>query len=283
MCVMCSRTCLVVLLTFGFSFEALGQKSPADEKLLIVWTGMLPIILSAPHGGRQPIPDVPARRGVGVAQFTTGRDNNTDELAEKVAAKLEARFGARPFLVVALFERKYVDANRPSAGAYESDQARPYYESYHRLLRDACDGVRRKWGAGLLLDIHGQGSNVDTIYRGTSSGKTVKSLAERFGGEAIAGPGSIFGQMEQKGYKVFPPMNKLSEEARYNGGYIVRTYGSHQSTGIDTIQLELGTTLRHRAVLDRTAADLADAIAVFAREYLPADQLPSGSQIHLQR
>ncbi len=49
----------------------------------------------------------------------------------------------------------------------------------------------------------------------------------------------------------------------------MQTYGSHRETGIDAIQLEIGTNLRKLAVLDRTAADLADAIAVFAKEYLP--------------
>jgi hypothetical protein len=33
--------------------------------------------------------------------------------------------------------------------------------------------------------------------------------------------------------------------------------------------LEIGTKLRARANLERTAADLAEAIAVFAQEYLP--------------
>ncbi len=230
---------------------------------------MLPIILSAPHGGRQPIPEAPVRRGVGVAQFTTGRDNNTGELAERIAAKLEERFGAKPFLIIALFERKYVDANRPSARAYESDQGKLHYESYHRELRAACERVRREWYRGLLLDIHGQGTGVDTIYRGTSNGKTVMSLVGRFGRAAVSGAASMLGQLEQKGYKVFPPTDKSYEEKHYTGGYIVQTYGSHRETGIDAIQLEIGTNLRKLAVLDRTAADLADAIAVFAKEYLP--------------
>ena len=79
----------------------------------------------------------------------------------------------------------------------------------------------------------------------------------------------MLGQLEQKGYKVFPPTDKSYEEKQYTGGYIVQTYGSHRETGIDAIQLEIGTNLRKLAVLDRTAADLADAIAVFAKEYLP--------------
>ena len=169
---------------------------------------MLPIILSAPHGGRQPIPEAPVRRGVGVAQFTTGRDNNTGELVERIAAKLEERFGAKPFLIIALFERKYVDANRPSASAYESDQGKLYYEFYHQELRAACERVRREWGRGLLLDIHGQGTGVDTIYRGTSNGKTVMSLVGRFGRAAVSGAASMLGQL--------PPARSLAASHVYH-------------------------------------------------------------------
>jgi N-formylglutamate amidohydrolase len=252
-----------------FSSELLAQDPPPSDKLLKVWPGMIPIILTAPHGGQQPIPGVSARRGVGVAQFAAGRDHNTAELAQKIAEKLEGRLGAKSFLIIALFDRKYVDANRPSAGAYESDRARPYYDSYHAAVRDACQRVRRVWEGGLLLDIHGQGNDGDTLYRGTNNGKTIVSLISRFGLEAIGGPRSIFGQLEQKGYKISPSISKSQREERYNGGYTVQTYGSHRGTGIDAIQLEIGTNLRKLAILDRTATDFADAIALFAREYLP--------------
>jgi len=237
--------------------------------MLMVWAGMLPIILSAPHGGRQSIPGVPARRGAGVSQFATGRDNNTDELAETIAVGLEKRLNAKPFLVVARIERKYLDANRPTEGAYESREAKPYYDGYHNALREAHDHVGREWGRGLLLDIHGQGAQAEAIYRGTGNGKTVVSLTQRFGTEAITGPKSIFNQLELMGYRVLPSTTESHKEERYVGGYIVQTYGSHRGRGIDAIQLEIGTKLRARANLERTAADLAEAIAVFAQEYLP--------------
>src|SRR5262249_15324855 len=65
--------------------EGWGQDQAERQEWLTVWAGMLPIILSAPQGGRQSIPGVPVRRGAGVIQFATGRDNNTDELAETIA------------------------------------------------------------------------------------------------------------------------------------------------------------------------------------------------------
>ena len=121
----------------------------------------------------------------------------------------------------------------------------------------------------MLLDIHGQGAQAEAIYRGTGNGKTVVSLTQRFGTEAITGPKSIFNQLELMGYKVLPSTTESHKEQRYVGGYIVQTYGSHRGRGIDAIQLEIGTKLRARANLERTATDLAEAIAVFAQEYLP--------------
>jgi N-formylglutamate amidohydrolase len=268
----------IIFFSVGFlaySLESLAQNLPERQKLLTVWAGMLPIILSAPHGGRQSIPGVPARRGAGVIQFATGRDNNTDELAEKIAIRLEKRLNAKPFLVVARVERKYLDTNRPAESAYESREAKPYYDGYHNALQEARDRVDREWGRGLLLDIHGQGAQAEAIYRGTGNGKTVVSLTQRFGTEAITGPKSIFNQLELMGYRVLPSTTESYKEERYVGGYIVQTYGSHHGRGIDAIQLEIGTKLRARANLEQTATDLAEAIAVFAQAYLPLVKSPA--------
>jgi len=247
-----------------------AQEEQGPARLLTVWAGMLPIILSAPHGGRESIPGVPVRRGIGVPQFTTERDNNTAELAEAIGRALGDRLDAKPFLIVARFERKYVDANRPHAAAYESVAAKPYYEAYHRALEDASERVRQRWMGGMLLDIHGQGAEADTIFRGTDNGRSVSALQQKFGNEALTGPKSIVGQLALKGYKVIPNGVGEAREQRYTGGYTTRTYGSHRGTQINAIQLEIGTNLRARAKLDRTAIDLADSIAVFARQYILA-------------
>jgi hypothetical protein len=93
---------------------------------------------------------------------------------------------------------------------------------------------------------------------------------ERAGETSLTGPRSIFGQLEQCGYTVFPPGNSREKEnSRYNGGHIVTTYSSHVAGGLDALQLEFGTDLRRRKVLDKTAQDTSHAIVEFAREYLP--------------
>ena len=168
------------------SIEA-QEKTTASE-FLTVSAGGLPIILSAPHGGRATIPEVALRRGARVPQFTTERDNNTAELAELVAGRIQERLGAKPFLIIAKFERKYVDVNRAAAAAYESAEAKPYYDAYHQAVEAASHKIRQSWSAGLLLDIHGQRAEPDTIFRGTDHGRSIAALERRFGRTSLIGP-----------------------------------------------------------------------------------------------
>lgn len=263
------RAGIFVFLVVALTQPALWAEEIPSKKLLTLWAGMLPVIISAPHGGREPIPSIAARQGYGVARFVTGRDHNTRELAEMIAVKVQQHLAAKPFLILARFDRKYVDANRPRKHAYEADGAGAYYDAYHEAISRACAEARRNWGRGLLLDIHGQGAEADMIFRGTDNGNSVSDLRQRFGAEAITGPRSILGQMEIRGYKVAPGSTSDQRELRYSGGYTIRTYGSHRGTAIDAIQLELGRNLRSRVNLERTASHLANAIQIFARTYLP--------------
>src|SRR5207249_9523577 len=116
----------------------------------------------------------------------------------------------------------------------------------------------------LLVDIHGEGQEPDTIHRGTQNGRTVSRLLGRQGSEALAGPARIFGWLEDAGYDVVPPTTApptAREDPRYVGGYTVQTYGSHQPNGIDAIQIEIGSTFRREDTMDDFAGDLAKAIA----------------------
>jgi N-formylglutamate amidohydrolase len=251
------------------AWPAAGQERLGPAALVTVQRGAVPVIVSAPHGGRKAVPGVSERQGAGVAKFTKARDENTAELADKLLPELERRLGGKPFAVIARFERKYLDVNRPAGEGYESDAAKPYYDYYHRALADACRAVKARWGRGLLLDLHGQVGRPDAICRGTANLTTVALLRQRFGPAAVTGPKSVLGYLEQHGYAIVPKCDSSDkEDSRYNGGYTVRTYGSHQGYAIDAIQLELGTKYRRKAVLDQTAKDLAEAVHVFAQEYL---------------
>ncbi len=278
---MSPRCMLMLFLLFAIPFVGLilsesGAIARADppakpEDFVRVQKGTLPIIVSAPHGGRKVVPGVPERLGIGVKLFATVRDTNTDVLAERFVADLEKQLGGKVWVVIARFDRKYLDVNRPRDGAYESENAKPYYDAYHNPLIAACKAVKETHGAGLLLDIHGQGEFMDSICRGTQNGKTVKLLKERYGWTAVTGRNSVLGQLERVGYKVLPKCSaaeEVKEESRFTGGHMVGTYGSHTAYAIDAIQLEFGSNYRERDIYPKTAHDLADAVAAFHDEYL---------------
>jgi N-formylglutamate amidohydrolase len=238
-------------------------------KLITIRSGEIPVILSAPHGGYEPIPGVPPRKGTGVPQFAIVRDDNTSELTEMIARELTTRMHAKPYLVIARFDRKYLDVNRPEEAAFESDKAKPYYRAYHQALADFTREAQQKWKHGLLLDIHGQKEFPSALVRGTNNSETVQLLLQRFGREALTGSKSVFGVFAGAGFDVLPANDSDDkEEKRFSGGHIVRSYGSHQVSGIDAIQLEFGSDFRDKARLKKTASVMAEAIEIFCRAYL---------------
>lgn len=263
------RPLLLVLLLGSFALIARGDEPPQFVRTQM---GELPIILSAPHGGRLDVPNVDVRKGEGLATggsgFVVNRDTGTEELAQQVAAVIEKRFGKKPYFVIARSHRKYLDPNRPPEIAYEDPDAKPVYDAYHAALQSSCREVQQKFHKGLLLDLHGQGMAKDTVFRGTQNGKTVTLLRERFGEAAHVGETSLFGRLKLHGWKVHPDPFAGREQSGYLGGYIVQTYGSHQGFGIDAIQLEFGADFRAKVAREKTALTLTNAIAEYATSFL---------------
>lgn len=263
--------CLGSLLLVGVC--ARGQATPAEAfdpaPFLIRGQGTLPILLSAPHGGRQPLPGVPERKGEGVEQFVTVVDTGSLELLEVLVKEVERECGGKPFFVGAKFARKFVDANRPPKDAYEHPRAKQVYDAYHDELEKAHEVIFKTHGKGLLLDLHGQAKDKATIFRGTAKLSTVALLLDRHGRTALTGPKSVLGVLEAKGYKVFPKGDSMEpEQPGFTGGYIVQKYGSKKTGKLDAIQLELGGDHRSRTNRETFARDLALAIKTFAKEYL---------------
>jgi N-formylglutamate amidohydrolase len=270
--------CVLVLIAVVLS----AASASAEEPLVFIQAGELPIILSAPHGGQLPIPDVDEReqngRPTGGAGFVKARDSNTEELARQVAKAIEERFGRKPFAVIARTHRKFLDPNRPASLAYDDPDAKPVYETYHKGLAEACQKVQNEFKRGLLLDIHGQGTAADTVFRGTQNGKTVKLLAERYGDDAVHGGTSLFGRLKSRGWKVHPDPFDGKEQAGFTGGYIVQSYGSHQAVGVDAVQLEFGAEYRTKDHREKVAKELTAAVADYAKDFLGVEPKSSDSK-----
>ncbi len=275
-----NRHLLLTRLAVGLLCVGLSQWAESQEKklaktspLVSVEKGDLPIILSSPHGGRLAVPSVPQRQGRGVKSFKRLSDFNTDLLVERLADAIEKKTGKRPYLVIARFHRKYIDANRSPANVFESSEAKVPYDTFHRAIATARQEIANRWGRGVLLDIHGQGAKPDSIFRGTQNGKTTKHLISRFGRESLVGRSSLFGQLAKQGFAVIPAVGSAAREhSSYDGGFNVVTYGSGNGGTIDAIQLELGRELRSTKAIPETARKLANAIDAFANEYLQPSQ-----------
>jgi len=112
--------------------------------------GALPLVLSAPHGGRFAPAEIPDRTvGSKVA------DLFSLELAQAVWASFPE--GNRPALVASLLHRRKLDANRPKAEAAAGNElAEAAWTEYHAALASELRQAVVAHGVALLLDIHGQ-------------------------------------------------------------------------------------------------------------------------------
>jgi N-formylglutamate amidohydrolase len=173
--------------------------------------------------------------------------------------------------VLAKSHRKYLDPNRPAEIAVENPRAHEVYALYHATLAKFSGEVQKKFGRGLLLDIHGQGSARDTVFRGTQNGRTDAMLVKLFGEKVHAGPQSLAGLLAASGINM-KPTDTSKEQEGFTGGYIVQTYGAHE--GIGAVQLEFGADFREKENIGAVADKVADGVVGFAKLYLLANSQP---------
>jgi len=225
--------------------------------------GTLPVILTCPHDGKESPAGVPERTGSapGCPPFKTSRDLRTHEIAIGVAQRLLDVFGEAPYVVIAEFHRKYIDANRSSDCAFEVPAAKQYYDEYHNTLRNFVNEIHAEHGGlGLLFDIHGT-QVIDTdpadLYLGTDNGNSIARLL-RADPPALFRPRSLRGFLQAAGHVVSPKQPGIPETPAVDGGHTVRTYGSSHVDGLDAIQIEIALTLRNDA---QKRADLIETLA----------------------
>jgi N-formylglutamate amidohydrolase len=258
-----------------------GAAEPSDP-LMDVGRGTIPIVISAPHGGQEDVPDVPPRENKDAERFVTGADVNTRELAHKMIAEIESRFGGKPYFCVARFRRRFLDVNRRPEDAYESPGAKFYYDEYHQTLAEHCRDVQKKFdGVGLFIDVHGQATYKGQLLVGTVGGKSVTRLRDRYGDEALVGKDGWIGFLQREEFDTVPALGATDFTVpKYNGGHITQSYGSDRPAGLDAVQFEFGSNLRTKEKLDDTAERAVDAIEAYCRAYLPTalKKAAAGSQ-----
>lgn len=228
-----------------------------DEKQMVSrHAGALPVLLTCPHGAgvtAQP-PGVTQRTTqAGCPPNKLNGDTFTREIATAIAQLLLETLGESPYVVIAGFHRKFIDANRAPDCAFnasESAAALPFYNEYHQTIRAFIDEIRAQNGTrGFLFDIHGTTVIDDDkadLYIGTDNGNSVQRLftSDPF---AVFGRRSLRGLLQAAGYIISPGEQGIPEDPQVDGGFTTQTYGSSQPDGLDAMQLEIALPIRQSA------------------------------------
>ncbi len=236
------------------------QITPLVVNLVARHRGTLPVLITCPHGGDAVPADVPERTGQTTpagCDFEKNRDLHTKEIALGVAQRMLDIFGEAPYVVVADFHRKYIDANRSRTCAFESAAAQPFYDEYHQTLRSFVDEIRAETGGlGLLFDIHGTsgiaGDPPDIVYLGTADGQTVARLRAA-DPHALWRRRSLRGFLEAAGHVVSPTQPGVPEVPRSAAASRCATTAARMPMGWKRF------SSRSRALL-RTDADRRNAL-----------------------
>jgi N-formylglutamate amidohydrolase len=255
----------------------------AERRLVKRHRGTMPVLLTSPHGGSETPPGVSERTKAatpGGCSFKTARDNETALITESLAQKLLDLTGVSPYVVLARFHRRFIDANRESACAFIDSDARPFYDEYHHNIEGYVNQIlEQNGGCGFLFDIHGTLEIEDDpadVYLGTANGLALRPDFDRGNlfmqhglqgllksarrSSGVGAPETIFS------YRVSPADETRTETSEVSGGFTVRHYGA----SITSIQIEIANTIRNdEAKRGFFIDDLALAIVNFVRRHAP--------------
>lgn len=253
----------------------------SETRLVKRHRGTMPVILTCPHDGSEAPPNVGERKSENTpsnCRFTTGRDRDTALITESVAQKILDLTGLSPYVVIARFHRKFIDANRSTDCAFTDSDAQPFYDEYHNRISGYINQLLlQNENRGFLFDIHGfteqEDDNAD-IALGTANGST---LRPEFNRANIFMQHGLHGLLKWARHQTFPipdvfkyrvsPVDEAATEiGRLNGGFTVRNY----SAVLNCIQIEIANTIRDdEAKRKFLIEDLAFATINFVRRYTP--------------
>ncbi len=252
-------------------FPGLGYDGPYEvglvyygrESYIEYHPGDLPIILSAPHGGRLTPDEIPDR-----TYGTTVTDDNTYELTKVIMDTMKVRFGGMPHVILCRLKRTKLDANRDSIEAAQGNRfALRAWQEYHHYINTAKNKIEADHYSGLFFDMHGHGVNPDGFYdlrtwlgylvpgdildQSDNTLNTVENARKtsiralvdtsRFDFiQVLRGKNSFGAILDSLNYKSIPSVNDPGPQgSRYfSGGYNTAKHGSRSSGMISAIQIE---------------------------------------------
>lgn len=287
--------CLFSLMVYG----AAGADARFGTRRFIEYqAGELPIVIAAPHGGREKPADLPDRSG-GVLTM----DANTEELARTFADALAARCGARPHLVICHLHRSKLDANRELAEAAEGHgDAEQAWHEHHGFIAQACRAAVDRHGWAFLIDLHGHSHPVNQIELGwlhspddlalpdedfnrstTAARGSAELLARRSTlsySALLRGPGSLGALLEDEGFPATPsPRLPAPVPPYFRGGYTILRH-CDAAHGVAGVQIEANRSRLRDSEENRQrfAVALATALTRFLPAFCQSEHPPAKPQ-----
>ncbi|TDP73685.1 N-formylglutamate amidohydrolase [Bradymonas sediminis] len=155
-----------------------GDIFKSDNDWLEVRVGDMPLVISAPHGGRIQPPSV-STRTCGSSPVTTA-DTNSGDLAIEFYRRLKSEYGVRPNLVVAHVKRAAVDLNRDiDLGACGNAAMEDVWRQYHAYIETALARTIDEFGYAIYIDLHGHGHTKQRLELGYGLSKaSIKTVHE---------------------------------------------------------------------------------------------------------
>jgi N-formylglutamate amidohydrolase len=221
-----------------------GETYFGTDKHIEYIAGDLPLILSAPHGGREKPEGIPDR-----ADGTFAFDVGTQELARAIAQEMHEQTGHWPHIIICRISRRKIDCNREIVEACAGNKdAEVIWHDWHRFISAAREQVSRDFGRGLYIDLHGHGHRVAQLelgylhsaedfdvtdqllngsqYLAASSLQGLIALNRRPYAELVRGDYALGTLLADRGFPATPSKQRPKPTVPYfRGGYNTVRYG----------------------------------------------------------
>lgn len=239
---------LTILILFIYSFIY------AQEPLIIREIGNIPVLLSAPHGGKVKPLNTVERVGL---DYKTSSDANTIEILLEVSKELQNIWGI-PYHVYTNIHRSRLDVNREIEEALGQNGCLVNnYLDYHSFIKFTSAAIGEKL---FVIDIHGHTHEEEMVEIGYGYNPSFIRSEQMWGTKSFGG---IINNIYNREI-AYPPAKKKPKEY-FIGGYITQKnyFKEHH------IQVEVPKSIRfNREKRKKFSKALANTIKIYYKKYL---------------
>lgn len=270
-----------------------GTIANGTKTYIEVLPGNMPLVISIPHGGYLLPDEIPERPCTNCAKHP---DIFTIEIGLALRNSIFKKTGFSPYVIINNLHRTRLDPNRNVSEAADGNKnAELAWTTFQSSIDSANSQVKRKFGKGLYIDLHGHRHDVKRTEIGyLLSSEELQMEDDLLNSEAfieyssirhlittnefkrsyadlVRGKFSLGSLLESKGYPCVPspthPFPK-TDEPYFSGGYNTTRHGSSTGGTIDGIQIELDEMLRSDSrKRDQLAVDLASVLVDYLKIY----------------